>query len=218
MSDPQPAELPGFSLAEKPDPDLTALPAPRRPGRTLTLVTMSVTAVAALLVAWAIRGEATYSLRDGSPMAVGNLSDLELRPDLANTWVQGEGLLGSTHAIRYGRPLERDNYRLAPVAGNDKIWVQVRVPEGMEGPRFVPPTSFVGRLVPASSAGLRLGGLPSAVESAGAGKMGGDAWLLVDGESPKTTRWALGLIALFVAFAAFNFWGLYRLTRPVRDA
>jgi hypothetical protein len=219
MSDPRPvAEMPGLPLTGKPDPDFEALPAPRRPGRTLTLVTMSVTTLAALFMAWAVRGEATYALRDGSPMALGNLTDIELRADLANTWVQGEGLLGSGRAIRYGRPLESDNYRLAPIAGNEKIWVQVRVPDGLEGPRFVPPTSFVGRLVPVSSAGLRLDGLPSAVESAGAGKVPSDAWLLVDGESPQNTRWALGLILLFVSFAVFNVWGLYRLTRPVRDA
>ncbi len=220
MTEPRPpaVEIEGFSFG-KPDPDLEALPAPRRPARTLTLVTMSVTTLVAVAMTWAVRGEATYALRDGAPMSIGNLTELgEPKGDLANTWVQGEALLSSSHAVRYGRPLETDNYRLAPIAGNEKIWVQVRVPEGMEGPRFVPPTSFVGRLVPISRAGIRLDGLPDAVESAKAGKMPEGAWLLVDGESPSTTRWAIGLVLLFMGFAAFNLWGLYKLTRPVRDA
>lgn len=202
-------------LPVEPDPELEALPAPRRPGRTLTLATMSVTTLLALGMAWAIRGEVTYALRKGAPTSLGNLSELEPRSDLANTWVQGEALLGSTRAVRYERPLEGgDSYRLAPIAGNDRIWVQVRVPHGMEGPRFVPPTSFVGRMIPFSQAGVRYGGLTDAAARASGGKAPSDAWLLIDGEAPTTTRWSLGLVALFVGFAAFNVWGLARLLRP----
>lgn len=174
---------------------------------------MSVTALVALAMAWTLSGEAAYSLEAGPPKDLGNLSELQPSAALANTWVHGEALLGSSQAIRYHRPLESDSYRLAPVAGNDKIWVQIRVPEGMEGPRFVPPTSFVGRFVPVGSAGLRHSGLDDAVESAGAGKMPADAWLLVDAEAPSTTRWAIGLVVMFIGFAAFNLYGLTRLLR-----
>jgi len=179
---------------------------------------MSVTALLSLTMAFAVSSEATYGLRSGSPVDLGNLTELAPRPDLANTWIRGEALLSGTRAIRYGRPLESNSYRLAPVAGNDRIWVQVRVPEGMEGPRFVPPTSFVGRLVPVSKAGIRHSGLEDATETAGLGKLPDGAWLLIDGEAPATTRWALGLIVLFLGFAAFNIWGLVRLLRPIRDS
>jgi hypothetical protein len=178
---PEAAELSLPVPADTHDPELEALPEPRRPGRALTLVCMALTALVALLMAISMRGEALYALHSGAPTELGNLANFAPRSDLANTWVHGEALLGSTSAIRYGRPLETDTYRLAPVAGNPRLWVQIRVPEGMEGPHFVPPT------------------------------------LLVDGEAPTTTRWALGLITLFVAFFAFNLWGLYRLLRPVRD-
>jgi hypothetical protein len=207
------AEMPLLLHAE-PDPELEALPAPRRPGRTLTLCTMCVTAVVAVAMAYSIRGEASYALSKSAPSSLGNLTELEPRPELANTWVQGDALLGSTRAVRYDRPLEQDSYRLAPIAGNDRVWVQVRVPSGMEGPRFVPPTSFVGRMIPFSQAGIRYDGLTEAAARASAGKVPDGAWLLIDGEAPTTTRWALGLIALFVGFAAFNVWGLARLLRP----
>ncbi len=209
---PETAELPSLALPAR-DPDLEALPEPRRPGRRLTLVSLSVTALVALAMAWALSGEAAYSLEKGPPKDLGNLSELRPGPALANTWVHGEALLGSAQAIRYHRPLEDDSYRLAPVAGNDTVWVQIRVPEGMEGPRFVPPTSFVGRLVPISSAGLRHSGLDDAVETAGAGKVPDGAWLLIDGEAPATTRWAIGLVVMFLGFAAFNVYGLARLLR-----
>ncbi len=201
----------------EPDPELEALPEPRRPGRRLTLVAMTLTALAAIAMALTLRGEAAYALRSGPPIELDDLTHLSPHADLANRWVHGEALLGTSGAIRYGRPLDGDTFRLAPVAGNDHIWVEVRVPAGMEGPRFVPPTSFVGRLLPFSRAGLRHEALPDAVASAGGAQVPRGSWLLVDGESPSSTRWSLGLIALFIGFAAFNLWGLYKLLKPVRD-
>ncbi len=198
------------------DPDFEALPEPRRPGRKLTLVAMALTAVLALLMAFMLRGEAAYALAGGQPAELGNLAQLTPGPELSNRMVHGDALLGSTGAIRYGRPLEGDTFRLAPVAGNDKVWVEIRVPEGLEGPRFVPPTSFVGRLVPFSAAGLGHGDLPEAVsEATRTQHVPAGAWILIDDQTPASTRWALGLIALFLGFAAFNLWGLYRLTRPI---
>ena len=178
---------------------------------------MAVTTLAALAMALTLRADARYALESGPPAEVDDLTHFQPAPALANRWVHGQALLGTQGAIRYGRPLDGDTFRLAPVAGNNHIWVEVRVPEGMEGPRFVPPTSFVGRLLPFSSAGLRHQDLPDAVAAAGGAHVPAGSWLLIDGESPSSTRWSLGLIALFIGFAAFNLWGLYKLIRPVRD-
>jgi hypothetical protein len=210
------AEFPLMGGELSPDPELDALPEPRRPGRRLTLAALSVTALASLSMSWALLSEASYGLKSALPTDLGALEQLSPGHELANTWVRGEALLGSAGAVRYGRPLESDTYRLAPVASNDKIWVQVRVPAGMEGPHFVPPTSFVGRFVPAAEAGLRHAGLKDSVSETGR-HMPPDAWLLIDGEAPATTRWTLGVLALLVGFAGFSFYGLYRLLRPVKD-
>lgn len=215
MSQPsQTAELP-VTVSDGPDPELEALPEPRRPGRRPTLFMLAVTGVLSLGMAWALSGEARYALVGGQPVEVGNLAAYS--PSHENQWVHGEGLLAASGAIRYERPLESDSYRLAQVAGNERLWVEVGVPEGMEGPRFVPPTSFVGRLVPMHEAGLRHRGLDEAVSEKTDTVVPADAWLLIDGEAPATTRWALGLVALFLGFAAFNVWGLIRLLRPVKE-
>ncbi len=203
--------------ADQTDPELDALPKPRRPGRRVTLVTMAVTMVACLAMVFSLRSEAAYALASGPPADQGDLTEVAPSAALTNRWVRGEALLDSQGAIRYARPLDRDTYRLAPVAGNDRIWVEVRVPKGLEGPHFLPPTSFVGRLVPIGRSGLRHGGLQAEVATAGGREIPPDAWLLVDGESPAGVRWVLGLVALFVAFALFNLFGLYRLLRPIRD-
>ena len=211
------AELP--LVAElSPDPELEALPEPRRPGKRLTVATLSATVIASLSMTVALAPEVGYGLQSSAPVDLGSLAHITTSADLANTWVHGEALLGTAGAVRYGRPLESDTYRLAPVAGNAKVWVQIRVPAGMEGPHFVPPTSFVGRFIPAAHAGLRHAGLSESVEEAGNARMPDDAWLLIDGEAPTTTRWALGVVALLAGFGAFGVYGLYRLLRPVKDA
>lgn len=199
------------------DPELEALPEPRRPGRRLTLVSLAATSVASLAMTAALGKEVAYGLISTPPVDIGSLVSVSPADELANSWVRAEALLGTSGAVRYGRPLEADTYRLAPVAGNPKIWVQVRVPEGMEGPHFVPPTSFVGRFLPAEGAGLRHGGLRGSVADAGGSAMPADAWLLIDGEAPATTRWTLGVVLLLLGFASFGGYGLYRLLRPVRD-
>lgn len=208
------------SEVEPADAELEALPPPRRPWRKLTLAVLTVTLLCSLALLLALRGELVFSFTAGSPRGVGELSAFTPAPGDANTWVQGEGELERDGAIAYRRPLESDSYRLAPVSGARRLWVQVRVPWDDDDPdhkRFVPPSSFVGRLVPVGGGGLRLSQLGTAVAEAGRPALPGDAWLLIDGEAPATTRWTLGLGVLLLAFAAFNLFGLFRLLRPATD-
>ena len=213
---PSTPELLGTPAAS--DHDLEALPAPRRPWRRATLAALTLSAVGSLVLAFQLRGEAIFALENGPPIDVGELSQFHGAARNANTWVHGNGSLRADGAVRYARPLEQDTYRLAQVEGNDKLWVQVSVPEDTsdpEGTHFVPPTSFVGRLIPVARAGIRHGMVRAAVGDAWQGAVPDDAWLLVDGEAPHTTRWALGLCALFLGFATFNLIGLAKLTQKV---
>jgi hypothetical protein len=219
-----PAAIPSAELPPPPeptggtDPELQALPEPRRPWRRLTIFVMATTALVSLVMAWSLRGEALYALQNGPPTQLGELEAAVHGKQLANRWVQGTAQLDATGTIRYSRPLESDTFRLARVAGAPKLWVEIRVPAGLEGPHFVAPGSFVGRLVPFSRAGLRHRGLPAEVKATTNDQVPSDAWLLVDGESPRGVSWAVGLVALFVGFVAFNLFGVYRIVRPVRDA
>lgn len=199
------------------DPDLIALPAPPKGERTAAIVMMLITTIAAAWMAVALLGEARYALTPGQPVDVGDLASLRPGADLANRYVRATGLLGTSGAIRYGRAAEGDSFRLAPIAGNPDIWVEIRVPEGFEGPRFVPPTTFAGRLVPMKQAGIRHAGLIASVPEQTQVSLPDSAWLLIDGTSPRTSRWAVALVALFFGFAAWNAVGIARVLRRIRD-
>jgi hypothetical protein len=199
------------------DPDLIALPAPPKRERTFTVAMMSLTALAALWMGVLLLGEAGYAVSAGQPTDVGELTSFAPPPDLANRYVHATALLGGAGAIRYGRAAEGDSFRLAPVAGNPKIWVEIRVPEGFEGPRYVPPSAFAGRLVPFKKAGVRHVGLMDAVRRETNTALPDDAWLLIDGSSPRSSRWAVALASLFGLFALWNLGGVARILTRVKD-
>jgi hypothetical protein len=208
---------PPAGAREDADPELLSLPPPPKRERTLTVVLMVLTTVAALWMAVTLLGEARYALAPGQPSDVGDLALAQPDPGVANRYVHASALLGTTGAIRYGRAAEGDSFRLAPVAGNPKVWVEIRVPEGFEGPRFVPPTSFAGRLVPLRQAGIRYAGLSGAVREQTGTAIPEDAWLLIDGSSPRASRWALALGLLFIGFSVWNLAGVARVLSRVRD-
>lgn len=212
-----PTLSPSMPDAVSPDPELIALPAPPKAERTVTVVLMLITAALALWMVVALVAEARYAMTPGTPSDVGDLASLRLEPDMANRYTRATGLLGTSGAIRYGRAAEGDSFRLAPIAGNPKIWVEIRVPEGFEGPRLVPPTAFAGRLVPFEEAGIRHAFLRKAVSDGTDAEVPADAWLLIDGSSPRASRWAVALLGLFVGFAGWNLVGVARILRRIRD-
>lgn len=207
---------PGADAADL-DPELAALPAPPRRERTAAVVLMLLTTVAGVLMCLALLSEARYAFSAGQPLDVGELTSLKPGEDLANRYIRATGLLGTSGAIHYGRAAEGDSFRVAPVAGNPQLWVEIRVPEGFEGPRFVPPTTFAGRLVPIGEAGVRHAGVVAQVREQTEVAIPPDAWLLIDGSSPRSSRWAVALVALFLAFAGWNAVGVARVLRRVKD-
>jgi hypothetical protein len=200
------------------DRDLALLPEPRRPWRRATFAAMALAAGCALLLAVNLVPEVVFTLGDQKPVELGEIGQVKLGPQHHNRWVHAQGTLSIDHAIRFQRPLERDSYRLAQAEDNPNLWVQVRVPAGEEGPHFVPPTSFVGRLLSVSDLSVRQQGLPEAVAEVGLGQLPANAWILIDSEGPKTMRWVLGVVLLLLVFAFFNVHGILRLARPIRSS
>lgn len=195
------------------DPELEALPAPRRPWRRATLLAMTLTALAALTLCFQLRDQLVYSLTDGQPTTIANLAQFAPKPSDQNRWVHAHGTLAAA-VSGYRRPLDPDRFRIAPVEGNPKLWVELREPSGSLGEHFVPPISFIGRLVSLKDPDLRHRGLIDALKSSDQPTPDADAWLLIDGESPQSVRWVVGVTLLLLFFAGFSVWGIYRLVAP----
>jgi hypothetical protein len=177
---------------------------------------MAVAAVASAAMALALTRDATYALQSTSVSDLGDLTATPASALVSNELVHGRGRLAGAGALRYERPFESDSYRIAPVAGRPDVWVELRVPAGEESNRFVPKTDFVGRMVKFSSTGLRHRGLRSAIEDRTGQKVGSDAYLVVDGQTPEGARAYALLWLMFVSFAVWNVVAIARLVRKVK--
>jgi hypothetical protein len=202
------------------DPELLALPDPPRKERTLTVVVLALAAAAALAMVFALRRDVTYAMAGGAAGGGAVLGDLgAVDPGTLaaneNRLVRADGLLGAAGGIRYERPFVEDTFRTVPVAGRTDVWVDVRVPSGQESGRWEPPRSFAGRLIKMSAAGPRHRGLAGAIEETTKAKVPPGAWLLVDGEEPDGSRWAVVLAAMFLGFAVWNAAAIGRIVRRV---
>lgn len=198
------------------DPELLELPRPPRFERVVSIALMITTAVLAAVLAIGLSGDVRYALASGNPEDIGDLGHWTPQAQMSNRFVRATGRIGSSGAIRYDRPLERDSFRLAPIAGNDKVWVEMRVPDEIKAGQFVLPTTLVGRLVALKEAAFRYRGLDRSVEEVTGASLPSDAWILVDGATPAASRWTVALAALLVAFAAYNLLAIARIVRPVK--
>ncbi len=205
---------PAVGAPDAVDPELLELPDPPRKERNLTVAVLVITALASLAMCAALMRDAAYAFASSSSADLGNLNSAPSSAFVENALVRGDGFVGAAGGIRYERPFEPDSYRLVPLAGRGErtdLWVEIRVPSGQETGRFVPPSQFEGRLVRFDRAGLRHRGLRGVADAVPEG-----AWLLVDGETPERSRWAVTLLVLFFGFAVWNVVGITRLVRKVR--
>jgi hypothetical protein len=203
--------------ADEFDPELAALPAPSRRGRTMTIALLSVAVVAAVAMAASLRREVAYAFAGDSPTTLGDLrsvADATLQAS-ENRLVRAEAMLGAAGGIRYERPLHEDTFRAVPVVGRPDVWVEVQVPAGQENGRWEPPRTLTGRLVRMEAAGLRHRELRTAIEEATHTAVPARSWLLADGEEPSNARWSVVVALTFLVFAVWNASAIARLVRRV---
>lgn len=197
------------------DPELVALPDPPKKERTWTVVLLLATVLASAAMMVSLLKDAAYAFASSTATDLGELHGAAPAAALDNHYVRADGMLGAAGALRYERAFDSDSYRVAPVAGRSDLWVEIRVPDGQESSRFVPPTQFSGRLVRFSEVGPRHRGLKDAIGGVGGAQVPDDAWLLVDGEPPVAARASLFLVAMFFGFAMWNAIAIQRLLRRV---
>ena len=200
------------------DPELAALPRPPKKERTISLLLMALTAVLAAFMTAVLASDVRYALRGGDPEPVGDLSHLAPEPTLSNKFVRADGMLRFEGGIRYNRPLESDSFQLVPVAGNERLWVELRTPSVAPGGAVsaaAPPITFVGRMLPIASFAFGLGGLRRSTSATLGAAIPEGGWVLVDGASPVSSQWTVALAALLSLFAAYNVVMIVRILRPL---
>lgn len=197
------------------DPELVALPRPPRLERGVSLALMMVTAILAVVMVTGLAGDVRYALTSTEPIDVGELGHFSAEGQSSNRFVRATGRLALAGAIRYERPMERDTFRLAPIAGNDKVWVEMRVSAQTEPDHSAPPTTFVGRLMPLSGSAFRYRGLGRSVQEVTGAVVPEGAWVLVDGATPAASRWTVALALMFIVFAGYNLVTIARILRPL---
>jgi hypothetical protein len=198
------------------DPELVALPRPPRQERTISLLLMALTGLLAAFMTAALASDVTFAFAGTAPESMGDLSKVVPGSAMRNKFVRAEGLLRPERALRYERPLESDSFQLVPVAGNERIWVELRVPPGETSAAAAPPLTFVGRFLPMQSIAFGLGGLRRSVTATSAAPIADDAWVLVDGATPVSSQWTVALAALLALFAGYNLFMIARILRPAR--
>jgi len=196
----------------EPESELGTLARPKRGERWLTLGLMCLTAVLCLIGTWSLWGEAVYAVRERRPLDLGELRAAVLDARVSNRYVRAEATLERAPTVRYHRLGDVDGTVLSPVAGQPGLWVEHRVPDRWLGPRFVPPSHLAGRLTRVRDLGAGYWGIGRALEQAGV-PGARDAWVLLDGTDPNGSRWAVALVLLLAACAAWNVYGVVRLTR-----
>ena len=204
-------------MADDIDPELLTLPEPTRRERTFTILVLLVGGLAALAMAAALRRDVAYALSRTTPENLGDLGEVGPARLAANEnrLVGAEGLLEAVAGLRYGRPFREDTFRALPVLGRENLWVEVRIAAGQENGRWEPPRSFAGRLERFDAVGPTYRGLRAAIERETHGRVPGDSWLLVDGEDPSRSRWAVLLTATFLALAVCNALAIARIVRRI---
>ena len=198
------------------DPELVELPNPPKRERSMTVAMLVFTAFASLAMAASLRHDASYAFASQRATDLGDLGAAPAAAFAENTYVSATAMLGAAHAIRYERPLVSDSFRLMPVAGRPNVWVEVRVPAGAENVRYVPPSQFTGHLVRFESAGPKHRGLATAIKDATSQSVPASSWLLVEGDAPTSSRYAIILVAMFLGFAMWNLRATSKLLQKVR--
>jgi hypothetical protein len=159
--------------------ELRARPA----ARTATFARLLAIAAAAALV-WALRFDLAYAMSARAPVELGPNPTAEQLAGASHRLVSIDGIPGGVGAIDYRRPLRDGMYRLAPLVDRPDVYVELRLPDGVDPSRFVPPTRVQGHLVPLDQAGARFSHARAMIERASGKPAAGSTFLLELGAQP----------------------------------
>jgi hypothetical protein len=194
------------------DEELAQLPPPPRTERTYSIVLLIASALAALALAFGFRTEATFALRLGTSVDLGELGNQVLTPGQTASF---RATFAATGATQMDRSLIEGSERVVPVLGRDDVWVAMRTSELPQTGRFLPTSAITGHVVPLAAPNAHYRGTLEAVTVALGHSPPANAVLVIQGEGPGSLRWALLVVIACVLFACWNAFTVFQLVKRV---
>lgn len=181
-------------------------------------VIRAVTILASALLAFALRHDLRYAFASHSPTELSVDATPAQLDAASHGLVSMHGVPGGVGAVDYRRPASSGLYRLAPLVERPDVFVELRLPDGLDPTRFVPPTSLRGRLVPLDEGGVRFANARGILERATGKSAPAKAWLLEQGAepSPRSPAALVALLALVVTAAQLGLFAFDLRRRAAR--
>jgi hypothetical protein len=183
------------------DADLAeATDAHSRPGRRALFVVRLATIVFAALLIASLRRDLAFAFSPAEARALGGDPSPAELDAACGRFVELHAIPGGVGAVDYRRALREGRFRLAPLVDRPDVFVELRLPEGADPARFVPPSTLRGRLVRLDDGGVRFGDVRTLIERATGRSAPATAWLLEHGAEPslRAPAVALGGVAALV--------------------
>lgn len=191
------------------DPDLAALADARSTSARRAAVAARILAMlAACALAFALRHDLRYALAPRASVDLGSNPSVEQLDGASHALVTIEGVPGGVGAVDYRRPLGDSLYRLAPLVDHPDVYVEIRLPDGVDPSRFIPPTKVQGRLVPMDEGGARFSTARALVAQTTGRPPPAKAWILQEGAQPSWSSPGALIAALALVIAAVQLVGL----------
>lgn len=183
------------------DAELEAIAGDRQRRSTTAISAVRVLAIlAAATLAFALRHDLRFAFASHSPIELSTTASAGELDAASHQLVALKGIPGGVGAVDYRRPASSDLYRLAPLVERPDVYVELRLPEGLDPTRFVPPTSLRGRLVPMDEGGVRFADARGIIERATGHGTPAKTWLLEQGAEPswKSPGALVAMIAMLI--------------------
>jgi hypothetical protein len=140
---------------------------------------------ASAALAFALRHDLRFALSSRTPIDLPATPTTAQLEGAAHRLVDIRGVPGGVGAVDYRRPIGNGLYRLAPLVDQPNVYVELRLPDGIDPTRYIPPTSLHGRLVPMDEGGARFSSARALIQSSTGRPAPAQTFILEEGAQPS---------------------------------
>lgn len=172
--------------------------------------------VAAAALAFALRYDLRYAFASHAPIDLGAAPSGQQLSSSSHQLVTMTGVPGGVGAVDYRRPMGDSLYRLAPLVDRGDVYVELKLPQGIDPTRYIPPTSLRGRLVPMDEAGARFSSARSMITDATGQPPPASTYILEEGAEPswKSPGAVVAMLAIVLGLSQLVMLAMPKRSKP----